>query len=176
MLPRTMLNIKGVSPDPRKLEAVREFPKPKNVKNIRQFLGLAGFYRRFIKNFAQIAKPLSKLLQKDIVFKWTEKEEQAFSILKELLCNPPILQYPNFSKTFNITTDASGYAIGGILSQGEIEKDLFIAYTSRVLRDPELSYEVYEKEALAMIHAVKIFRSYIYGKKIKIITDHQPLV
>ena len=171
-----MLNIKGVSADTRKLEAVREFPKPKNVKNIRQFLGFAGFYRRFIKKFAQIAKPLSKLLQKDIVFKWTEKEEQAFSTLKEHLCNPPILQYPNFSKPFNITSDAFGYAIGGILSQGEIGKDLPIAYTSRVLRGPELSYEVYEKEALAMIHAVKIFRSYISGKKIKIITDHQPLL
>ena len=167
-----MLNIKGVSPDPRKLEAVREFPKPKNVKNIRQFLGLAGFCRRFIKNFAQIAKPLSKLLQKDIEFRWTEKEEQAFFTLKEHLWNPPILQYPNFSKPFNITTDASGYAVGGILSQGELGKDLPIAYTSRVLRGPELSYKVYEKEALAMIHAVKIFRSYIYGKKIKIITDH----
>ena len=70
-----ILNIKGVSPDRRKLEAVREFPKPKNVRNIRQFLGLAGFHRRFIKNFSQIAKPLSKLLQKEIVFKWTEKEE-----------------------------------------------------------------------------------------------------
>ena len=83
-----MLNIKGVSRDPRKLEAVREFPKPKNVKNIRQFLGLAGFYRRFIKNFAQIAKPLSKLLHNDIVFKWTEKEEQVFFTLKEHLCKP----------------------------------------------------------------------------------------
>ena len=155
-----MLNKKDVSPDPRKLEAGRDFPKPKNVKNIRQFLGLAEFYRRFIKNFAQITKPLSKLLQKDIEFK----------------CNPPILQYPDFSKPFNIKTDASEYAISGILSQGEIGKDLPIAYTSRVLRDPQLSYEVYEKETLAMIHVVKIFHSYIYGKKINIITDHQPLV
>ena len=120
ILPRTYVEYKRrVSPDPRKLEAVREFPKPKNVKNIRQFLGLARFYRRFTKNFAQIAIPLSKLLQKDIVFKWKDKEEQAFSTLKEHLCNPPILQYPNFSKPFNVTTDASGYAIGGILSQGE---------------------------------------------------------
>ena len=124
----------------------------------------------------QFAKPLSKLLHKDIEFKWMEKEEQAFSILKEHLCNPPILQYQNYSKPFNITTDAFGCAIGEVLFQGEIGQDLFIAYTSRVLRGPELSYEVQEKEAVAMIHAVKIFRSYIFGKKIKIITDHQPLV
>ena len=142
-----MLNIKGVSPDPKKLEAVKEFPKPKNVKNIPQFLSLAGFYRRFIKNFAQIAKLLSKLLQKDIVFKWTEKEEQAFSTLKEHLRNPPILQYPNFSKPFNITTDASGYAIGGILSQGEIGKDLTVAYTRSRSMKPEFFCKSYTSVA-----------------------------
>ena len=107
-----MLDIKGVSPDPRKLEVVREFPKPKNVKNIRQFLGLAGFYHRLIKNFAQIAKPVSKLLQKDIEFKWTEKKEQAFSTLKEHLCNPPILQYLDFSKPFVTSRDALECTIG----------------------------------------------------------------
>ena len=171
-----ILSKKGISPDPRKLEAVKNFPRPKNIKNIRQFLGLSGYYRRFIKNFSQIAKPLSKLLQKEVEFCWTEKEEKAFSTLKEFLCNPPVLQYPDFSKPFNITTDASGYAIGGILSQGESGKDHPIAYTSRVLRGPELSYEVYEKEALAMVHAVQTFRSYIYGKRVKIFTDHKPLV
>ena len=171
-----MLSKNGISPDPRKLEAVKDFPRPKGVKNVRQFLGLAGYYRRFIQNFAQIAKPLTKLLQKDVDFVWDDKSEQAFSTLKELLCNPPLLQYPDFSKAFNITTDASGYAIGGILSQGEIGRDRPIAYTSRVLRGPELKYEVYEKEAAAIVHSVRIFRSYIYGKKINIITDHQPLV
>ena len=153
-----------------------KFPRPKNVKNVRQFLGLSGYYRRFIKNFSKISKPLCKLLQKEVEFVWTDKAEQAFLDLKEALCIPPVLQYPNFSKPFNITTDASGYAIGGILSQGEIGKDLPIAYCSRVLRGPELAYEVYEKEALAMIHAVQTFRSYIYGKKVNLITDHQPLV
>ena len=146
-----ILSQDGVRPDPRKLEAVDKFPRPKNVKNVRKFLGLSGYYRRFIKNFSKIPKPLYKLLQKEVEFIWTEKEEQDFLELKEKLCNPPVLQYPNFSKPFNITTDASGYAIRGILSQGEIGKDLPIAYCSRVLRGPELAYEVYEKEALEMI-------------------------
>ena len=149
-----ILSQDGVRLDPKKLEAVEKFPRPKNVKNIRQFLGLSGYYRGFIQNFSRISKPLCKLLQKEVDFIWTEKEKQAFLALKEALCNPPVLQYPNFSKPFNITTDASGYAIGGILSQGETGKDLPIAYCSRVLRGLELAYEVYEKQALSMIHAV----------------------
>ena len=171
-----VLSEKGLNPDPRKIEAVKLFPQPKNMKNVRQFLGLAGYYRRFIKNFAQIAKPLTRLLQKNVTFEWEDKANEAFEALKEALCNPPILQFPDLRQPFNITTDASGYAVGGVLSQGEIGKDLPIAYTSRVLRGAELAYEVYEKEAPAMIHSVKIFRSYIYGRKIHIITDHQPLI
>ena len=166
----------GVSPDPRKLEAVKRFPQPQTVKNVRQFLGLAGYYRRFIKNFATMSKPLTKLLEKETNFTWTEKTQEAFDSLKEALCNSPILQSPDFSKPFIITTGASGYAIGGILSQGEISKDLPITYASRVLRGLELNYEVYEKEALTMLHCAKIFRSYIYNKKISFITDHKPLV
>ena len=171
-----MLSEKGLSPDPKKVEAVKDFPQPKDVKNVRQFLGLAGYYRRFIKNFAQIAKPLTKLLQKEMPFEWNEKAEDSFNTLKTFLCNAPLLQFPDFTKPFNVTTDASGYAIGGVLSQGEIGKDRPIAYTSRVLRGPELKYEVYEKEALAVLHSVNSFRSYVYGRKFTIITDHQPLV
>ena len=92
------------------------------------------------------------------------------------MCHAPLLQFPDLSKPYNITTDASGYAVGGVLSQGEIGKDRPIAYTSRVFRGPELNYEVYEKEALANIHSVESFRSYVYGRKITLITDHQPLV
>ena len=171
-----VLSEEGLNPDPRKIDAVKSFPQPKNMKNVRQFLGLAVYYRRFIKNFAQIAKPLTRLLQKNVIFEWDDKANETFEALKESLCNPPVLQFPDLRQPFNITTDASGYAVGGVLSQGEIGKDLRIAYTSRVLRGAELAYEVYEKEALAMIHSVKIFGSYIYGRKIHIITDHQPLI
>ena len=126
---------------------MKDFPQPKDVKNVRHFLRLAEKYRRFIKNFAQIAKPLTKLLQKEMPFEWNEKAEDSFYTLKTFLCNAPSLQFPDFTKPLNVTTDASGYAVGVVLSQGEIGKDRPIAYTSRVLRGPELKYEVYKKES-----------------------------
>ena len=171
-----ILSKDGLSPDPKKIEAVKNFPVPKNIKNIRQFLGLAGYYRRFIKDFAKIAKPLTTLLQKEKDFDWDTRAQESFETLKEFLCNAPLLQFPDLNKPYNITTDASGFAIGGVLSQGEIGKDRPIAYVSRALRDAELNYEVYEKEALAVIYSVQMFRSYVYGRNITIITDHQPLV
>ena len=93
-----ILSKDGISPDPKKIEAVKCFPQLSTVKTVRQFLGLAGYYRRFIKHFAHLYKPLTKLLEKDVEFHWDEKTEKAFTALKEALCNPPILQYPDFSK------------------------------------------------------------------------------
>ena len=171
-----IIGANGLNPDPKKIEAVREFPKLKNIKSVRQFLGLAGYYRRFIKDFARLAKPLTRLLQKNEAFCWSEDAETAFLRLKEALCTAPVLKPPDMSQPFLITTDASGYAVGGILSQGKIGSDLLVAYTSRVLRGPELKYETYEKEALAIIHAVRTFRPYVFGRKFTIVTDHQPLV
>lgn len=165
----------GVRPDPGKIDAVQNFPIPKNAKNIKQFLGLAGYYRRFIKNFSKIAKPLTNLLKKDINFKWSEREQESFNILRDALCQEPILQYPDFTQPFLLTTDASGTAIGAILSQGQIGKDQPISYASRVLNDAEKNYSTIEKELLAIIYAVQHFRPYLYGKKFKLITDHKPL-
>ena len=96
--------------------------------------------------------------------------------MKEALCTSSLLQSADTSKPFLITTDATGYAVGGILSQGKIRSDLPVAYTSRVLRGPELKYDTYEKEALAVIHAVRTFRPYVFGRKFTIVTDHQPLI
>lgn len=166
----------GVRPDPDKIKSVTEFPNPKNPKNIKQFLGLVGYYRRFIPNFSKIAKPLTDLLKKDKAFTWLSKHQEAFNALKLSLCEEPILQYPDFNRPFILTTDASGYAIGGVLSQGEIGKDLPIAYTSRVLNNAEQNYSTIEKECLAIVYCVSHFRPYLYGKKFTIITDHKPLV
>lgn len=166
----------GLKTDPEKIKSVQKFPKPKDRKNIRQFLGLTGYYRRFIPRYAHIAKPLTRLLQDDVEFKWDEDTEKAFKLLQKALCTAPILQYPDFEKPFIITTDASGFAIGAVLSQGKIGKDRPIAYFSRVLRDAELKYETYEKEALAIVEAIKNFRPYVYGYKFFVVTDHQPLV
>ena len=166
----------GVKPDPRKLEAVKLFPRPKTPKNIKQFLGLAGYYRRFIPNFSKLAKPLTNLLKNDTRFEWTSAQEESFEILKQLLCKEPVLQYSDFSRPFILTTDASGIAVGGILSQGEINKDRPIAYASRTLTDNELKYDTYEKEALAIVYCVKHFRSYLYGRKFTLVTNHKPLM
>jgi len=166
----------GVKPDPKKLEAVQHFPRPKTPKNIKQFLGLAGYYRRFIPNLSKLAKPLTLLLKNDVRFEWTTTQERSFETLKQKLCEEPVLQYPDFSKPFIITTDASGIAVGEILSQGQVNKDRPIVYASRTLTDNELKYDTYEKEALAIVYCVKHFRPYLYGRKFTLVTDHKPLM
>jgi len=113
----------GVRPDPKKIEAIENFPRPQNPKAIKQFLGLAGYYRRFLPDFSKTARPLTNLLKKDIEFEWTDAQELAFLSLKTSLCSEPLLQYPDFTQPFLVTTDASNYAIGDILSQGEIGKE-----------------------------------------------------
>lgn len=166
----------GLKPNPDKVKVITNFPRPQNVKQIKQFLGLAGYYRRFIENFARISKPLTTLLQDNVDFQWTFDQEESFTILKNKLVSDPILQYPDFQKDFIVTTDASGYAISGILSQGEIGKDLPISYTSRNLKNAEINYSTTERELLAIVYAISYFRPYIYGRKFKIVTDHRPLV
>lgn len=165
----------GVKPNPEKIRAVVEYPRPTNQKSIKQFLGLLGYYRKFIRNFASIAKPLTKLLRKDVPFIWESEQANSFQQFKEILTSQPLLQYPDFSKPFLLTTDASNYAIGSVLSQGEIGKDLPIAYASRTLNNAECNYSTTEKELLAIVYSVKHFRPYLYGQKFKIITDHLPL-
>lgn len=165
----------GVKPNPDKLKAVREFPRPKGPKQIKQFLGLAGYYRRFIKKFSEKAKPLTLLLKKDVSFAFGHEQERAFSVLKDELCSQPLLQYPDFAKELILTTDASNEATGAILSQGKIGEDRPIPYASRTLDKAERNYSATDKELLAIVWAVKHYRPYLYGRKFKIVTDHQPL-
>lgn len=171
-----IISEEGIRPDEKKLQAVKKFPIPKDVKRVRQFLGFVNYYRRFIKNLAEITKPMTILLQKDRPFIWGSEQQTAFDKLVEMLCTAPVLQYPQFDKPFIITTDASQYALGCVISQGEIGKDRPIAYASRVLQPAELKYATYEKEALGIIYAIKTFKNYIYGNKFVIVTDHKPLV
>lgn len=165
----------GIKADPSKIEAVVNFPAPQNEKEIMSFLGLAGYYRKFIKDFSKIAKPLSELLKKDVTWSWGEKEQIAFADLKEVLTTAPILQYPDFEKPFLLTTDASNKAIGAVLSQGEIGKDLPISYASRTLNKAEINYSTIERELLAVVWGVKHYRPYLYGRKFIVVTDHRPL-
>jgi len=166
----------GVRPDPQKITAVKNFPVPRNLRNVRQFLGLAGYYRRFIPNFSGIAKPLSELMKKDKKFVWDTNTQHAFDTLCDLLCKEPILQFPDFEKNFILTTDASEYAIAGILSQGPLGQDLPISYASRILNAAEKNYSTIEKEFLAIVYCVSHFRPYLYGRKFTLVTDHRPLI
>lgn len=166
---------KGIKPDPKKITAVQNFPTPKNTKGIKAFLGLVGYYRRFIENFADITKPLTKLLRKNEKFNWSPECENSMSICKNLLTSAPILEYPDFEKEFILTTDASQYALGGILSQGTIGSDKPIAYASRTLNETEQRYSTIERELLAIKWSIQHFRPYLFGRKFTIATDHQPL-
>ena len=165
----------GVRPDPKKIESIENFPTPKTTKQLKGFLGLAGYYRRFVPQFSKIAAPLHKLLKKDAKYEWEEEQENAFQSLKLKLMSQPILQYPDFSREFILTTDASNEGAGAILSQGEIGKDRPIAYASRSFNKSEKNYSTVEKELAAIVWGIKYFRPYLYGRKFKVVSDHKPL-
>ncbi|KAL4134959.1 hypothetical protein QTP88_006639 [Uroleucon formosanum] len=159
---RHIISEHGIKPDPNKIVSVMNFPAPKNVKQIKSILGLTSYYRKFINNYSSIANPMTNFLKKDVKFNWDDKCQQAFDKLKTILCSEPILQYPDFKKEFILTTDASGKALGAILSQGKIGSDLPISYASRTLNNAELNYSTTELECLAIIFGVKQFRPYLY--------------
>lgn len=165
----------GTKPDPDIIYAIENFPRPNNVKEIMPFLGLVGYYRQFIKHFADISEPLNALRKKNNKFIWNAFTENSFITLKNYLIKPPILQYPDFSKEFLLTTDASDVALGAVLSQMQDSQDLPISFASRVLNAAEKNYPTVKKELLAIIWAVRRFRPYIYGTKFTIVTDHKPL-
>uniref|UniRef100_A0A2S2NNZ3 RNA-directed DNA polymerase n=1 Tax=Schizaphis graminum TaxID=13262 RepID=A0A2S2NNZ3_SCHGA len=165
----------GVKPNPQKIKCVIEFPIPTDEKKVKSFLGLSGYYRRFVPGYGRIAKPLTTLLKKDVIFKWTDLCQEAFDTLKKILTTEPLLQYPDFTRPFNLTCDASNYAIGCVLSQGPIGADPPIAYASRTLNRAESNYNTTEKELCAIVWGVKQFRPYLFGQKFNIVTDHQAL-
>lgn len=170
-----LLTQEGAKPDRAKTEAICTYPVPRNVKDIRAFLGLVGFYRRFIKNFSKIAKPITKLLQKEEPFLWNQDTTTAFEELRTALFKSPVLAFPDFSQPFIIATDASNFALGAVLSQLIDGKEHPIAYASRTLNKAETNYTTTEKECLGVVWAVKSFRCYVYGRRFTIITDHRPL-
>ncbi|RVW53188.1 Retrovirus-related Pol polyprotein from transposon 17.6 [Vitis vinifera] len=160
----------GVYTDPQKVAAVRDWPTPITLKQLRGFLGLTGYYRRFVKDYGKIAKPLTDLLKKD-AFHWTEGSNQAFMALKQAMITAPVLALPNFSKEFIIETDASGQGIGAVLMQ----EGHPIAYISKALSDRFQTLSTYEKEMLAILMAIKKWESYLVDRHFVIKTDHQSL-
>ena len=164
----------GMLPDQHKIEAIQGWPQPTDAPAIRQFLGLASYYRRYIPNFSNVAAPLTKLTQKGVQYSWNTKCEDAFQLLKSKLSQSPILAYPKIGwdeSPFTLQTDASDIGLGAVLEQeGKV-----IAYASRTLTKSECNYSVIQKECLAIIFALKQFRHYLLGRKFQLMTDHAPL-
>ncbi|KAG8067900.1 hypothetical protein GUJ93_ZPchr0005g15565 [Zizania palustris] len=161
----------GVSTDPSKVQAIVDWPRPETVKKLRGFLGLAGYYRKFVRNFGIISKPLTTLLKKDVEFNWTPAAESAFIALKQALVTSPVLALPDFSKQFVLETDASEVGIGAVLSQ----EGHPIAFVSRALGKRTRGLSTYEKECLAILLAIDHWRSYLQHGAFLIYTDHRSL-
>ncbi|CAF2747692.1 unnamed protein product [Rotaria sp. Silwood2] len=165
----------GIKADENKVIAVKNWPIPRNSTHVRSFLGAAGFYRRFIPNFSEIAAPLTDLTKANYKFKWTNKQHTAFLTLKEALLTAPVLRLPDFNLTFIVVTDASLTAVGGVLMQNDGEGERPIAYESRKLNDTESRYPVHEQELFAIIICLRAWRCYLEGMTFLIRTDHKSL-
>nr|CAH68019.1 H0807C06-H0308C08.6 [Oryza sativa] len=161
----------GVAVDPSYVESVLSWKQPKTVSEIRSFLGLAGYYRRFIENFSKIARPMTRLLQKEVKYKWTEDCERSFQELKKRLVTAPVLILPDSRKGFQVYCDASRHGLGCVLMQeGKV-----VAYASRQLRPHENNYPTHDLELAAVVHALKIWRHYLFGNRTEVYTDHKSL-
>jgi hypothetical protein len=160
----------GVRVDRKKIEAMQDWPHPKTLKILRGFLGLTGYYRKFVKNYGKIAAPLTALLKKNS-FTWTPTAAQAFQTLKMAMCTTSVLALPDFTKTFVLECNTSRKCIGAILMQ--VGRPL--AFTSKQLSEKNLGKPIYEKEMLAILHEVELWRPYLLGQRFQIKTDHQSL-
>ncbi|GJX28927.1 putative nucleotidyltransferase, ribonuclease H [Tanacetum coccineum] len=166
-----VIDSSGIHVDPAKIEAVKNWASPTTPSEIRQFLGLAGYYRRFIEGFSKIAKPMTELTQKNQKFDWGEEQEEAFQLLKQKLCAAPILALPEGSEDFVVYCDASIKGLGAVLMQ----RMKVIAYASRQLKIHEKNYTTHDLELGAVVFALKIWRHYLYGTKCVVFTDHKSL-
>ncbi|GKB09710.1 putative reverse transcriptase domain-containing protein [Tanacetum coccineum] len=166
-----MIDSEGIHVDPANIESIKNWESPKTPTKIHQFLGLAGYYRRFIEGFSKIAKPMTKLTQKSVKFNWGEKEETAFQTLKQKLCSAPILALPEGSENFIVYCDASHKGLGAVLMQ----KEKVIAYASRQLKIHEKNYTTHDLELGVVVFALKMWRHYLYGTKCVVFTDHKSL-
>ena len=161
----------GIQVDESKIKAIKEWPTPENVNQVRSFHGLAGFYRRFVKNFSTIAAPLNELTKKGVAFNWREPQEIAFQELKRRLMEAPLLVLPDFTKTFEVECDASGIGIEGMLMQDGKP----VAYFSEKLGGAQLNYSVYDKELYALVRVLETWQHYLWPKEFVIHSDHEAL-
>src|SRR6266540_4590655 len=161
----------GIEDDKAKVEAIQGWPVPKTVTQVRSFLGLAGFYRCFVKDFSTIAAPLNELTKKGVPFVWGRAQEGSFAKLKKKLTEAPLLVLPDFTKTFEIECDASGIGIGGVLMQ----EGKLVAYFNEKLGGAQLNYPVYDKELFALVHVLESWPYYLWPKEFAIHSDHEAL-
>nr|XP_027122192.1 uncharacterized protein LOC113739147 [Coffea arabica] len=166
-----VISAQGMKVDDQKVKAIQEWPTPRSVGDVRSFHGLAGFYRRFVRDFSTIAAPLTELIKKNENFHWGDSQEQAFRALKYKFTHAPVLALPGFSKTFEIDCDASGIGVGAVLNQGGRP----IAYFSEKLNGAALNYSTYDKELYALIRALQVWQHYLRPKEFMIHTDHESL-
>ena len=166
-----MISEAGIAVDPEKIAAITKWPTPGNATEVRSFLGLAGYYRKFVLGFATTVRPLTRLTGKEVRFEWTEVCEEGFKQLNDILTRAPILVLPKPGVPFVVYTDASGVGVGCVLMQdGRV-----IAYASRQLREHETNYPTHDLELAAVVFALNIWQSYLYGEKVQIFTDHKSL-
>jgi hypothetical protein len=171
-----IISREGILPDPGKIDKVKNFPRPTTRTEIRSFIGLASYYRKFIPKFSEIARPMNQLVKKDEPFKWTEAQEKAFNTLKEILVTQPILRYPDFEKTFYLMTDGSKDGLGAVLSQlDENGKEYVVAYASRSLQGAQKNYSATELELLAAVWAIEHFYHYLCYRHFILLTDHSAM-
>jgi hypothetical protein len=166
-----VLSEDGISIDPTKVQEVLDWKALTSVHEVQSFLGLAGYYRRFILDFSKIAKPMTRLLQKDKKFVWTLECEEAFHTLRTLLTSTPVLAQPDIEKPFDVYCDALGTGLGSVLMQ----EGRVIAYASHQLQKHEVKYPTHDLELAAVVHALKIWRHYLLGNVCNIYTDHKSL-
>lgn len=166
---------KGTTANPKKVECIEQFPTPRQVVEVQRFLGMCNYYRKYVQDYSKTARPLFVLCKKDTPFVWNGACKQAFDSLKKALTTAPVLIFPDFKETFYVTTDASEYAVGSILSQGAIPDDRPIQYFSKTLTAAQINYAVIHKEMLAIILSLEQFRHYLFGREFVVITDHKPL-
>jgi hypothetical protein len=164
-----IVNSEGIRPDPKKVEVVQNWPEPKNVYEVRSFLGLANYFRKFISYYSEVAAPLTNLTKKSHVWAWTGKCQDAFDKLKQILTEAPLLITPDDSKTYCVVTDASDIGLGGVL----LQEGHPIAYESRKLNSAEQNYTTTEREMLAVVHALRVWRCYLEGVYFEVETDHK---
>jgi hypothetical protein len=170
-----VISRRGIEVDKAKVDLISNLPPPRMVKEVRSFLGHAGFYRRFIQDFSKIARPLCKLLVKEAPFIFDEDCKKAFGALKAILTTTPIIRPPSWGTPFEIMCDASDYAVGAVLGQRIDKLPHVIYYASRTLNDAQLNYSTTEKELMAVVFALDKFRSYLLGSKVIIYSDHAAL-